>query len=392
MSPVEKGRFCSSCQKQVVDFSRMSDREVAMFFKKPSTGSVCGKFMGDQLNREIDIPTKRIPWLKYFFQFLLPGFLLSCAGRTVGKVKVVGEPKAEQVSKSRDISERVGMVMSDLRVDTLRVFADTGFVHRGMVRGNIEVSECEMTNPDSICPGSPKKEIIQADEIENDAPAVTSGYLSGRVVTDKGEGIPFATVTVDNNELIADSSGNYSSMLPVNTSNIIIRASSVGYFSKEMNIDVKGSINKQDIILQANDVMKEVVVPALMIYGMVKKSVTTDKVCYTTGAVISAKKTERQGIQDHPADLSLSKFKLYPNPILRGQEIKIEFLSQQRSSLVIRLIAADGKMTVQKEVKVEAGLQQLAISTDSKWAAGSYFIQLLSNSDKPILQKQIVIQ
>jgi len=34
MSPVEKRAFLCSCQKQVVDFSNMSDREVAMFFKK----------------------------------------------------------------------------------------------------------------------------------------------------------------------------------------------------------------------------------------------------------------------------------------------------------------------------------------------------------------------
>src|SRR6185436_3832810 len=77
MTPVEKGRFCGSCQKQVVDFSTMSDRQVAEFFKKPSTGSVCGRFMSDQLGRIIEIPKKRIPWLKYFFQFAVPAFLVS---------------------------------------------------------------------------------------------------------------------------------------------------------------------------------------------------------------------------------------------------------------------------------------------------------------------------
>jgi hypothetical protein len=55
----------------------MSDRQVAEFFKKPSTGSVCGRFMTDQLERDIEIPKKRIPWLKYFFQFAIPAFLVS---------------------------------------------------------------------------------------------------------------------------------------------------------------------------------------------------------------------------------------------------------------------------------------------------------------------------
>ena len=76
MTPVDKGKFCGSCQKQVVDFSNMSDREVAVFFKKPSTGSVCGRFMTDQLERDLEIPKKRIPWLKYFFQFVIPAFLV----------------------------------------------------------------------------------------------------------------------------------------------------------------------------------------------------------------------------------------------------------------------------------------------------------------------------
>src|ERR1051326_6435672 len=87
MTRVEKGRFCSSCQKQVIDFSRMSDRDIASIFKKASTGSVCGRFMGDQLNRDIDIPRKRIPWIKYFFHFALPAFLVSCGARMQGKVK-----------------------------------------------------------------------------------------------------------------------------------------------------------------------------------------------------------------------------------------------------------------------------------------------------------------
>src|ERR1043165_9793104 len=86
MTPVERGRFCGSCQKQVVDFSRMSDREIAMFFKKLSTGSVCGRFMEDQLDRDIEIPKKRIPWINYFFQFALPAFLVSAKATAQGSV------------------------------------------------------------------------------------------------------------------------------------------------------------------------------------------------------------------------------------------------------------------------------------------------------------------
>lgn len=76
MTPADQGRYCGSCKKTVIDFSNMSDSQLAAFFKKP-IGSVCGRFQKDQLERELSIPAKRIPWLRYFFQILLPAFLLS---------------------------------------------------------------------------------------------------------------------------------------------------------------------------------------------------------------------------------------------------------------------------------------------------------------------------
>jgi hypothetical protein len=92
MSASEKGRFCGSCQKQVVDFTGMSDSQVAAFFKKPSTGNVCGRFMADQLERDIEIPRKRIPWVKYFFQVALPAFLVSRGAAQETKNQLLGEP------------------------------------------------------------------------------------------------------------------------------------------------------------------------------------------------------------------------------------------------------------------------------------------------------------
>ncbi|WP_172623101.1 T9SS type A sorting domain-containing protein [Flavisolibacter ginsenosidimutans] len=89
MTPDDQGRFCASCQKSVIDFSTMSDRQLATFFKKPS-GSVCGRFHPDQLEREIEIPKKRIPWVRYFFTITLPAFLISC--KLAGRQVVKGEP------------------------------------------------------------------------------------------------------------------------------------------------------------------------------------------------------------------------------------------------------------------------------------------------------------
>lgn len=93
MTQEEKGKFCGACQKTVVDFTSMSDRQLVDFFKKPKA-DVCGRFNNDQLEREILMPRKRISWIRYFFQFTWPALMLglkSCNNATTGKVKGASE-------------------------------------------------------------------------------------------------------------------------------------------------------------------------------------------------------------------------------------------------------------------------------------------------------------
>ena len=89
MTPEDKGRFCGACQKTVIDFSRMSDRQVADYFKRPAE-SVCGRFRNEQLERVIDVPKKRLPWIRYFFTISLPALLVTSKAASQGEVKVKG--------------------------------------------------------------------------------------------------------------------------------------------------------------------------------------------------------------------------------------------------------------------------------------------------------------
>lgn len=121
MEPAEKGKFCGSCQKEVIDFATMSDVQLVSFFKKPSNGSVCGRFMENQLDRSIDIPKKRIPWVKYFFQFALPAFLISSKAVAQGTVTTIAgdtimvpKPKIETgKGKPVRLGRRIGGTVID---------------------------------------------------------------------------------------------------------------------------------------------------------------------------------------------------------------------------------------------------------------------------------------
>ena len=52
MTPTEQGRFCQNCQKVVVDFSKMSDRDLTQWFAARAGKRVCGRVNHNQLNRD----------------------------------------------------------------------------------------------------------------------------------------------------------------------------------------------------------------------------------------------------------------------------------------------------------------------------------------------------
>src|SRR6478609_1862604 len=76
MDSREKGRFCNSCQKTVFDFTSMTDEQLANFLGR-SSNHVCGRFSEDQLNRQIDVPVRKVPWHIYFFKITIPLMLVS---------------------------------------------------------------------------------------------------------------------------------------------------------------------------------------------------------------------------------------------------------------------------------------------------------------------------
>lgn len=53
MLPEEKGRFCLTCQKSLIDFSILTDSQVISILEK-SNGKVCGRFSKDQLNKVLE--------------------------------------------------------------------------------------------------------------------------------------------------------------------------------------------------------------------------------------------------------------------------------------------------------------------------------------------------
>jgi hypothetical protein len=85
MSPAKDGRHCDSCRKTVVDFTGMSDREIARYLAQ-SGPDVCGRLLPEQLNRPLqtETPVRRTAWAGW--SLLFSGLLMASDRRVVHKI------------------------------------------------------------------------------------------------------------------------------------------------------------------------------------------------------------------------------------------------------------------------------------------------------------------
>lgn len=75
MTPKDQGAFCKSCEKVVIDFSTMSDRELIAYFEKMKGQKTCGKFKNTQLNKNISVVEPAPTYLIKLRQFFIGLFL-----------------------------------------------------------------------------------------------------------------------------------------------------------------------------------------------------------------------------------------------------------------------------------------------------------------------------
>ena len=341
MTRAEKGRFCSSCHKTVMDFSNMSDREIAAFFKKRSTGSVCGRFMENQLNRDIDIPRKRIPWIRYFFQFLLPGFLISMKATAQGKVRVVQKETRVFVKNSKVISND----------------RSTGYAK----------SKCTVTLG-VVAP------VIEAPKL----PMNNEVLIHGEVVDENDNPVPFATVIIKGtkNATAADSNGIFTLKPARSWDSIRVVVSAVGFSSTESMIR-KTDLNSNAIVLvKAGTSMGEVVVT-----GLVEN--------HRKGMVMSVITTSNN--YRIPTPVEQTSLKVYPNPIKTGSTLKIEWNQKQFGDYSLQLFNQAGQLVFRKEIFIDVEARLLSIGLP-RLSAGSYFVRITSKATTKSYSEKIIIQ
>ncbi|NOT52721.1 MAG: T9SS type A sorting domain-containing protein [Chitinophagaceae bacterium] len=448
MTPVEQGKFCGSCQKQVVDFSTMSDRQVAEFFKKPTTGSVCGRFMTDQLQRDIEIPKKRIPWFKYFFQIALPAFLVSIkatSAKAQGEIRVK-TTNTDTTKKPPVLRPKMGLVAP------------------------------------TICVKPPKGEVMIMGDIEPAMVTKLNGTIQLKVVDEKGEAVPYASIItgVIGKGGAADKNGLFKLDKGILDVNGHIFISSAGYERKEVRVrDFSNLIGTFTVVLQEKGWLKEVMVTCstirmgavvrgtyvtsvadqevkgkvidekgdgvpfasviikgtktgvmadqngeflirpqqgwdkLSLVGSAIDLVTTEVVVdkgslkgnviirmqalppsYDVGVIVIKQHKKNAPIPLIP-DISLKKsangFTVFPNPVDAGANLNIEWKQTDEGYHTLQMLNESGQSVYQQEIWIDAEARTLSIHVP-QMAAGNYFVVLINKKTGKKFTGKIVVQ
>lgn len=150
MTPENKGRFCSSCQKKVFDFTSSSDREIINAFEK--NNNLCGRFLNTQLNRDLVKPKEKSSlWLATTTALIsLIGFNEATAQqkapteqtdrRTLGKFMVT--PAKEKIVVTGNVFNSEGDTLSEVLIqvekkDIVIYTDDNGYFTANITKGDV---------------------------------------------------------------------------------------------------------------------------------------------------------------------------------------------------------------------------------------------------------------
>lgn len=332
MLPEEKGRFCLSCQKTVVDFTQMSDRQIFDYFKNYK-GNTCGQFSPAQLDREIVKPrTYSMGGWKYFWQILLPAvFAFHKAEAQTLKGKVA--PKA--------------------------------------------VCKTDTVKPASIIMG-----MIAAPS----TPQVPKYELEGTVLNEKQEPVPYASVVSETGKTaVADSSGRFLIEMVPGKSLII---SSIGYETKVFSYDsikpdaiknIEVSKNTNTILINVSVQLEPV--PAKLQDVIIEGYGVVGKMTIVSGGVSKIYTTSLFQKVSNPVK-ELPQFTISPNPIQKGQNFQVNLQTKKKGNYLLKIIDASGKTIVEEKLNITSNNQTETISGSALQQAGIYFIHISNPADK----------
>lgn len=354
MTQQDKGRFCASCNKQVVDFSLMSDQQVLNYFKN-ATGKTCGRFANDQLQRPmIETPKqkKKVWWVAAMMPLLL---LFGKANAQKKKIKAIkGEP-ALIIPDNRP--EIMGKVAPGIKLVT-----DT------TSEKIISTENCGGTMGDTTFSNFPNYLTIKG--VITDAKTETPLMGASVLIKDSKTGIA------------TDKNGNFTLSVKQNQKLPTIIISYVGFQTKEINLNKDGS----EIISRINKTaeFEEITLKSEML--LLQEA-------YSGGVVIvSCKRPKRIDTAKTIIKkiLKTQEFKIFPNPVKKGSLLKVEI--KKAGDYSVQILDNNSALILVKDFHAINDNALMEIAIPSYITPGMYYLRLIDNNNKKQYTDKLIVQ
>ena len=369
MTDTEKGRFCSSCKKEVIDFTLMNNNEVYKTMLK-GENDICGRFLDSQLNTEIEFKKeKKQHWHKYFFSFFIPTFLFSkqsVAQKLTGKVACVrpvntmttGAPSA---IKSTDIKND-----QPIKVDKL-----PGKIDNQIKQGEVVVAGMVI-----------KRMVNKNFEL--------SGSVIDAVTFQKVD----ASIIVKNsgNGTTTDGFGHFKLKSRSGENIISLSVSANGYETQEMNISIPvNNFKMNDIVFYIKPQAQQL--DTIVVHSYITK---TRKDFTAMGAMAMTTQIYNRNIVDRSITqlrtVITDSLKVYPSPVSRGNILNVDLKLKPQENYVLQIIEATGKVVFQKQIKTISKKHSEQLLTDSRWSNGNYFVRVIDSKNKLISTSRFIVE
>lgn len=109
--------------------------------------------------------------------------------------------------------------------------------------------------------------------------------------------------------------------------------------------------------------------------------------CRGTGIKITQGPEDSLGLQTMQ-----SAARLFPNPVARGAMLKLELSVKEESPFQAKIINLSGVTLSAVPYKPVKGFNRVEIPVSSQWAAGVYFLQVISQQGTLLKQDKLIIQ
>ncbi|MEO5685135.1 MAG: carboxypeptidase-like regulatory domain-containing protein [Chitinophagaceae bacterium] len=345
MSATQQGRFCLSCQKEVIDFSVMTDKEILTRITSASA-NMCGRVADGQLRRDLITPVEpRKTWWRYGMGLAASLILLTSKGN--GQVKA---PKDTTVC-----------LPPGIKAQNLPAHVTVGMVATVKAREPVRIT------------------------------------IQGQVVDENNNPVPFASVQLKDGAsgVAADEAGNFSIHAKASPQAIELLVSSVGYEQKTIAFKNGENIISIAVVRGAVQLKAQAIVLTQQRMGEVVVTRTAPSMfAGRAGGLVMWTKISRyeKAIASFKDAAGINEIKIYPNPILINSRYTISLHMKDMGWYTLQFTDAAGRIIESRQINITAAGQLEKCSGSMFTGKGIYFVSASRSNNKKMYTTKLLVQ